>query len=670
MGTIRWPYRHEVLALVACLAAWQAPAARGQDGIDKKPAWTPEACFKIKNVGDVQPSPDCGRVVYTVTETIFDDRSAGERTQAYVANADGSGARPLAKGTQRSTSPQWSPDGAFIGYLAGGTLYRVRPDGGGGESLTAGVAVTSFRWSPDGAAVAFMETAPAPKKSLNAGLVVGEDIFDWRPPLNRLCVVSTVPDGKGLFPVRRLTGSDFQAVNFDWSPDGKHLAVTGVGRDRPAASAIVDLILINVATGARRALLTCGGALRDLHYSPDGQWIACTVSDVPPTWTGARRVHLFPVKGGMSKVLAATGDGAPALVGWSADSAKLYYVEAERTAVRLFALPLEGAPIALSNDDNVIGGKADGWVRVFLNAPRTMAGFTMETLQTPPEAFVSKLDAFEPVRVTKVNDDLRKLPIPATKVIRWKNRDGTAVEGLLTFPAAYVAGQRYPLLVMIHGGPNSVYSQSFLAHPSVEPVATFAERGYVVLRPNPRGSTGYGVKFRQANHRDWGGGDYQDVMAGVDHVIALGVADDKRLGVLGYSYGGFLAAWTITQTKRFRAASVGAGITNLVSFAGTTAVSSLLPSYYGTDFWDRREALQKQSPVFHVKDVQAPTLIYHGDQDIIAPIGQAHELYSALKRQGGVTQMVVYPGATHNPGSFRKLDMMRRNLAWMDKYVK
>ena len=159
-------------------------------------------------------------------------------------------------------------------------------------------------------------------------------------------------------------------------------------------------------------------------------------------------------------------------------------------------------------------------------------------------------------------------------------------------------------------------------------------------------------------------------MAGVDHVIALGVADEHKLGVLGYSYGGYLSAWTVTQTRRFKAASVGAGITNLVSFAGTTAVGVIMPTYFGDGFFDDLELLQKRSPIYHVRNAATPTLIQHGDKDVICPITQGYELHYALKRQGCVTEMVVYPGATHNPGAFRRLDMTRRNLAWMEKYVK
>jgi dipeptidyl aminopeptidase/acylaminoacyl peptidase len=655
--------RRGVVVLLAYLVLWQLPAAHSQDGADKKPAWTPEACFKIKKVGDVQPSPDGKRVVYTITQTVLQATSASAQTHICVANADGTGAMLLTKGPSQPSSPQWSADGAWIAYLVDYNLYRVRPDGTGGEALTKGLAVTSFKWSPDGTALAFIEPTPALKTPPSAGLVVDADVFLGARPLHdRLCVVSTAKDANGQYTVRGLTGADSHAASYDWSPDSKHIAFTRTKSSPPTTSATFDLWLVNVASGDLRALTTTG-EVRNPHFSPDGQWIACTVSDVPTTWTGTQRVQLIPSKGGTPKLLAPTFNDAPFLVGWSGDGCSIYYVESHRTAVQLFALPLEGKPVALSTGESVVGD-------VFLNATRTVVGFTMQTLQLPAEAFVSKVNAFHPVQITKVNDDLRKLPLAKTALVHWKSQDGREIEGLLTYPLGYAPGKRYPLLLLIHGGPPAVYSQTFLANPSMEPVATFAERGFAVLRCNPRGSTGYGAKFRQANHKDWGGGDFQDLMAGVDHVIALGLADEKKLGVLGYSYGAFLTAWTITHTKRFQAASVGAGISNLISFAGTTAVSSILPSYYGREFWNNLDLLQKHSPILYVNKVTTPTLIYHGDKDVICPIGQGYELYNALKQQGCVTQMVVYPGATHNPGSFRMLDIMTRNLAWMEKHVK
>ena len=225
--------------------------------------------------------------------------------------------------------------------------------------------------------------------------------------------------------------------------------------------------------------------------------------------------------------------------------------------------------------------------------------------------------------------------------------DGLEIEGLLTYPIGYEKGRRYPLVVVIHGGPSGVFSQSYIAARGLYPVAAFAAEGWAVLRCNIRGSSGYGKAFRLANYRDWGGKDYRDLMAGVDKVIAMGVADPDRLGVMGWSYGGFMTSWVITQTKRFKAASVGAGVTNLMSFSGTTDIPDFILSYFGAEFWQDPEVIRKHSAMFNIKGATTPTLIQHGEQDVRVPVGQGYELYSALKRQGTVVKMVVYPRQPH-----------------------
>jgi dipeptidyl aminopeptidase/acylaminoacyl peptidase len=277
------------------------------------------------------------------------------------------------------------------------------------------------------------------------------------------------------------------------------------------------------------------------------------------------------------------------------------------------------------------------------------------------------------VQVSRVNNDLPALPLGRTEALRWKSGEFD-VEGLLTYPVGYEKGKRYPLLLVIHGGPTDAFTQSFIASPhdfyNVYPTAVFAARGYAVLRGNPRGSSGYGRKFRYANYKDWGGGDFKDLMAGVDHVISLGVADPDRLGVMGWSYGGYMTAWAITQTRRFRAACVGAGICDLVSFTGTTDIPSFVPDYFGGEPWDRFEAYRARSALYHIKGVSTPTLILHGEKDERVPTGQGYELYNALKRQGCPVQMVVYPRMGHGLDEPKLMkDAMTRNVKWFDKYV-
>ena len=303
-----------------------------------------------------------------------------------------------------------------------------------------------------------------------------------------------------------------------------------------------------------------------------------------------------------------------------------------------------------------------------------MVGFVAQTSTRPPEAHVARLDRFVSVPVSRVNSDLPNFPLGRTDVIRWKSSDGMYIEGLLTYPVDYEPGKRYPLLLIIHGGPSDVFTQTFIASPAVYPsyfMAAFVVQGYAVLRCNVRGSSGYGKQFRYANYKDWGGMDYQDLMTGVDHVIQMGVADGEQLGAMGWSYGGYMTSWVITQTKRFKAASVGAGVTNLMRLTGTSDLTSGLPGYFGAEFWDNLDIYCTHSPMFNVKGVSTPTLIQHGEVDIRVPISQGYELYNALKRQGVPVKMVIYPRMPHGPQEPKQaLDIAKRNLEWFDQYLR
>jgi dipeptidyl aminopeptidase/acylaminoacyl peptidase len=304
-----------------------------------------------------------------------------------------------------------------------------------------------------------------------------------------------------------------------------------------------------------------------------------------------------------------------------------------------------------------------------LNAKGTHVGFTSEDFTRPVEAYASSLAGFSATRVSRVQD-VPEAPLGETRVIQWRSKDGRSIEGLLTLPAGYRAGARVPLLVIVHGGPTGVFVRSFIAARGAYPIASFAARGYAVLRANVRGSSGYGREFRYANYEDWGGGDYQDILSGVDHVVGLGVADPERLGVMGWSYGGYMTSWILTQTNRFKAASVGAGVTNLMSFTGTADIPGFIPDYFGGEFWDVLEKWRAHSAMFQVKGVATPTLIQHGEADRRVPVSQGYELYNALKRQGVVTKMVVYPRQGHGLNEPKlQLDAMERNLAWFEEHV-
>ncbi len=384
----------------------------------------------------------------------------------------------------------------------------------------------------------------------------------------------------------------------------------------------------------------------------------------PPRWAGLQRLVLFSRPSGESHELPPTFDEQPDLLGWSADSTRVFFAEARGATRVVYAMPLDGPPTPVFEPAR--GALVPGR----LNAAGSALGFALEAWNDPPEAYLLRIGERVPQRVSAANAAFARPPIGETKPITWKAADGLDIEGLLTYPVDYNPLKKYPLILVIHGGPAGVFQDTFLGRYGLYPYATFAARGYAVLRVNPRGSGGYGRTFRFANLNDWGGRDFLDLMAGVDHVISMGVADPDRLAVMGWSYGGFMTSWIVTHSRRFKAAVVGAGVTDLWSFTGTSDIHGFLPDYFGGEPWNNFDGYYNHSPMAFVKGVATPTLILHGEADVRVPTTQGYEFYNALKRQGVTAQMVVYPRTPHGPREPKfLLDIMRRHLDWVNRYV-
>ncbi|MCA1628927.1 MAG: S9 family peptidase [Acidobacteria bacterium] len=648
-----------------------APVTRARAAEDAPGAWTPELMMKVKTVGAVRVSPDGRRVAYAVTAPVMTPDRSEMVAQIWLANADGSDAAQVTFADKSSTNPQWSRDGrwlAFTSTRAAGksNLYVMRVGGGEAEQITdVKTGVQNFAWSPDGRSFAFtMIDAPnEDEEKLNKG----KD--DWRfvdedVKMSRLYVVALQKDAAGKREPRRLTKENYSISDFDWSPDGASIVFAHVKTPKADYWTTSDISVVTVADGGLKALASTPAAEAQPRYSPDGKWIAFAMSDNPPRWAQSGLINVMAASGGATRPLAASHDAQPGIVGWSADGKRIYFVEARGTGTRLYAVELTANRISEINiKDEVLTG-------VDLNATRTVIGFTMQSPDSPPEAFVSPVDRFAPAQVSRANADLPKAPLGKTEVVRWKSADGREIEGLLTYPVGYTAGRRVPLILNVHGGPAGVFQQTFIGTRGAYPLAAFASRGYAILRPNPRGSSGYGVEFRRANVKDWGGADYQDLMTGVDHVVGMGVADPDRLGVMGWSYGGFMTSWIVTQTKRFKAASAGAPVTNLMSFTGTADIPGFIPDYFGGQPWEALDLYKAHSAMFNVKGVSTPTMIQHGDADERVPISQGYEFYNALKAQGVPTRMLVLPRQPHGPNEPKMLlKVMQSNLEWFDKWI-
>jgi dipeptidyl aminopeptidase/acylaminoacyl peptidase len=297
-------------------------------------------------------------------------------------------------------------------------------------------------------------------------------------------------------------------------------------------------------------------------------------------------------------------------------------------------------------------------------------GVASEATDKAPEAYVL-ISGKTLVQVSAANTDLPKLPLGKTEPFRWASKDGREIEGLLTYPVGYQPGVKVPLILNIHGGPAGSFNQQFIGRAGLYPIAVFAAKGYAVLRPNPRGSSGYGKPFRESNYKDWGGADYLDDQTGVDALIAKGIVDPNRMAVMGWSYGGYMTSWTIGHTNRFKAAAVGAGVTNLVSFTGTTDIADFLPDYFSGEYWQQADLYRERSPITYAGKITTPTLVLHGEADERVPTTQGIEFYHAVKRTGTPAKMVTYPRQPHGPHEPKfVLDIMQRHVDWVDQYVK
>jgi dipeptidyl aminopeptidase/acylaminoacyl peptidase len=660
---------HSALALASACAAVSAFAAPAENA---PAAWTPELQVATRALSTPRLSPDSKRVVYVVSREVMTADKSEYVTQLHLVGIDGREGVQLTWGEKSSSNPRWSPDGKRIAFLSDrkdsrNGLYLLSLAGGEAEPLTdVKAAVSEFRWSPDGKSIAFVMADPKSdeeeknSKGKNDSRWLDED---WK--MGRLYVIDTIAPGEPRAAPRRLAGNNFHVTNdFDFSPDGRQIAFTHTPSPSANDWTHADVSLVDVATGTVTPFLDSAAAESAPHFSPDGKSIAVRVTDAPPRWAQAADIHVVALADKRVTRLVPTHDAQPVIVRWSADGTRIYFTEANGTRTDTNYLdvsankvvPLQSMPVVIEALDVSVDG--------------ARLAFVMQTSEQAPEVYAADAGTFTPVKLSRANADRPGHPLGKTEVIRWKSKDGRDIEGLITYPVGYRAGKRVPTILLIHGGPAGVFQQTYIAGRGNFPIATYAARGYAVLRPNPRGSSGYGAAFRRGNIKGWGVGDYEDLMSGVDHVVRIGVADPERLGVMGWSYGGFMTSWIVTQTNRFKAAVAGAPVTNLGSFTTTADISGFIPDYFEAQHWDNSVLYQKHSPVFHVKNVSTPTLVIHGEADLRVPMSQGVEFYRALKQRNVPTRLLVLPRQPHNPVEPKmSLATMNGNLEWMEKYL-
>jgi dipeptidyl aminopeptidase/acylaminoacyl peptidase len=686
---------------------------------------TPADTLRIAGVGDAQISPGGEWVVYTVSAT---DSNATRATlwlaravPDFTPSAENRSTQPLLAAGWNASNPRWSVDGRRIAFLATrdgqSGIWVVSIAGDRQPRFVATVRDTnffitydgeSFAWSPDSRRIAYInasedegaEAAEANKP--DDPRVVDRIQYKSRTSFSdRLRTHVWVTDVDNPSP-RQLTSGSFYDHALTWNPNGREVAFLSNHETDPDAVNNSDIFAVDM-NGLVRQITTTRGCEYEPTWSPDGKWIAYTATrrDVTTIDSVAEDTHVWVIDaaGGAGRELTAAQDRRARNPRWSPDSQTILFLAGDRGRVLLHRVSLRTRDVSTFLDDSrsndtTLRNETTPWIFPSLRSyqingfsianrsglqvgnPRTgenvsfgvPLAFTITDALHPAEVWIGMRSAFPLLRLTGHNDTfLNSVTLSQPEEINFKSFDGTAVQGWLLKPTGWRDGQRYPLILGIHGGPHGMYGWGFNAT-----FQAYAARGYAVLYLNPRGSSGYGQRFSDGTLREWGGGDFRDLMIGVDEALRKFLwIDSEKVGVTGGSYGGFMTNWIITQTPRFRAAVSVASVSNLISFYATSLYQDLIHAEFGGFPWDDYDLLWRWSPIRYVSRAQTPTLFLHGEQDNDVHITQAEEMYMGLRRRGVETVLVRYPREGHGFREPRhRLDALERTLNWFDRFLK
>ncbi len=648
--------------------------------------WTPGFSFSMKRITDTRISPHTKYIAYVVREPVMSEDKSEYRSQIYIYALDGSYNRQFTFGENSCTSPRFSPDGNRLAFLSGrpGTdqIFVMWMNGGEAVQLThAPASIRSFSWSPDGKKMAFLMSDPeteAEKKEKKgkSDIILAGKNFKY----SHIYVTGTLMGEVNDTTMKQITAGNFNVNEFDWSPDGS-LIVFSHQTDPEINTGFLntDISLVPSDSGRIRPLVVREGVDNSPLFSPNGKEIAFCSQGGHSEPVGLSDLYTVSASGGKPRRLTLTPDRNADLIGWSPDGKSLFISEQLGTSKHLLAIRVKGNEMAVVTLNNrpLIGPEKAGtpeestgtWDKFSISKNLWAMSCTYQETGKPEEVYYSELINFRPRQVSSVCDTVDLPGVAPTKLMRWNSKDGTPIEGLLTYPAEYEKGINYPLILEIHGGPAGAFGQSFTGAPALYQVQDMAREGYAVLRANPRGSTGYGKDFRYANVTDWGYGDFEDLMAGVDKMINEEIADSSRLYVAGWSYGGYLTSFIVSRTKRFRAASMGAGLPDLVSMVYTTDIADYMVAHMGNELWNDYDMYMKHSAMFRLNEITTPLQILHGKDDLRVPASQGEELYTALKRKGVPTELVLYPRTGHVPAEPKLLmDVTPRILKWFENF--
>lgn len=635
-------------------------------------ALQPGDIYRLRDVGEPRISPDGAWVSYTITTT--DSAKDKSDTDIWMVSWDGARNIRLTSSPEGESSPRWSPDNRYLAFVSGryeskgGQVWLLDRSGGEAIRLTNFASgVDDYAWSPDSKRLIVVSQDTLAAASSDSGSKAPRPIVMDRYQFKRdrdgyldrrrnhlyLFDVAT-------HAVQQLTTGDFDDESPRWSPDGTRIAFVsrrGADPDRENNS---DIFVVEARVGATAVRLTSWNGPDDApEWSPDGSSIAYLQGSEPLLYAYQQDVlAVVPSAGGTPRLLASTLDRDVSRPRWSNDGKDIWVLIADDRSQQLARISSsDGAVTRVLHGKEVVGGfdfSTDGRMVVRVSTPTK-----------PNEAYA--VEGGSERALTHVNDALMaQLRLGTTEEVSFRNPDGLTVGAILVKPADFEAGKKYPLLLRIHGGPNGQDQNAFAFEREL-----FAGRGYLVLAVNYRGSSGRGQAWKKAIFADWGNKEVQDLLAGVDYVVATGIADPNRLGLGGWSYGGILTDYTIATTQRFRAATSGAGSALQTSMYGVDQYIFQYETELGPP-WKNPKAWEKVSYAFlHADRIRTPTLFLGGEKDFNVPVAGSEQMYQALKSLGVETRLVVYPGQFHGisrPSYVR--DRYERYLDWYERFLR
>jgi dipeptidyl aminopeptidase/acylaminoacyl peptidase len=656
-----------------------------------------DQALEMQTASGAALSPDGQRVVYEVSRTNWKD-NAFER-DLWIADRAGS-AHLLTAQVKSSSGAKWSPDGRWVAFVSDRPgqiaetkadtrqIYVIDPTGGEARQVTKlDDGVDGFEWAPDSKTIAFTTKDPLSKAQKDRMERYGEyTVIDgdermthlWTVDVTAAPVVAPAKEAKekspasaasappfGVPEAHRLTeGDGFSVQGFSWSKDGTKVAFAASKDGELKNGGTTTVYVVTVADKKVTKLVTTPGPNSDPHFSPDGSEVAFVTADGAQYFFYAnQKIAVVPVAGGKPRVVSGSFDEDAGLLDWSEKG--IYFAALKKTARHLYRLnATTGAVEQVTHPDDVVA------IGFSFSKDFSQVAYGAAMPNTGGEIYIASTSGDgAAVRVTHLDDAMKPYTLARREVVRWKSGDGAMVEGILAKPADFDPKKKYPLLVVIHGGPTGI-DRPNIAPDRYYPVEQFVAKGALVLRPNYRGSAGYGAAFRALNVRNLGVGDYADVISGVDYLIAQGFVDKDRVGSMGWSEGGYISAFITTSSDRFKAVSVGAGISDWMTYYVNTDITPFTRQYLKATPWDDPEIYKKTSPITYIAKAKTPTLIQQGDRDKRVPVPDSFELRQALEDKGVPVKMVLYHGFGHpidKPKQQRAV--MEENLHWFEHYI-